>query len=73
MWLNDVFIVLGAFPYVCSSASAAGAQTYVYLAQKVRRDGKVVNVVEMHLGTQDEVARRLTDPDARTEGSEFLP
>ena len=27
----------------------------------------------MYLGTQDEVARRLTDPDVGTEGLEFLP
>ena len=50
-----------------------GSQTYVYLVQKARRDGKVVNVAEMYLGTQDEVARRLTDPDTNTEGLEFLP
>ena len=50
-----------------------GSQTYVYLVQKARRDGKVVNVAEMYLGTQDEVARRLTEPSAGTEGLEFLP
>ena len=50
-----------------------GSQTYVYLVQKARRDGKVVNVTEMYLGTQDEVARRLTDPDAGTSGIELLP
>ena len=50
-----------------------GAQTYVYLVQKARRDGKVVNVTEMYLGTQDEVARRLTDPEPGARGLEFLP
>ena len=50
-----------------------GSQTYVYLVQKARREGKVVNVAEMYLGTQDEVARRLTDPEAGTAGLEFLP
>lgn len=50
-----------------------GSQTYVYLVQKARRDGKVVNVAELYLGTQDEVARRLTDPDDGTQGLEFLP
>ncbi len=50
-----------------------GAQTYVYLVQKARRDGKAVNVTEMYLGTQDEVARRLTDPEPGARGLEFLP
>ena len=50
-----------------------GSQTYVYLVQKARRDGKVVNVAELYLGTQDEVARRFTDPDAGTQGFEFFP
>lgn len=50
-----------------------GSHTYVYLVQKARQEGKVVNVAEMYLGTQEELARRLTDPSAATEGLEFLP
>ncbi|MGI0129773.1 MAG: IS1634 family transposase [Thermoplasmata archaeon] len=50
-----------------------GGHTYVYLIQKARRDGKVANVAEMYLGTQEEVARRLTDPEVGTAGLEFLP
>jgi len=50
-----------------------GPHTYVYLVQKARRDGKVVNVAEMYLGTQEELVQRLTNPDAFAEGIEFLP
>ncbi len=50
-----------------------GKNTYVYLVQKGRRDGRVVNLAEMYLGTQDELAYRLTHPEAFTEGIEFLP
>jgi transposase len=50
-----------------------GPHTYVYLVQKARHDGKVVNVAEMYLGTQEELVQRLTDPDAFAEGIEFLP
>ena len=50
-----------------------GTHTYVYLVQKARRDGRVVNLAEMYLGTQEELVQRLTNPDAFAEGIEFLP
>lgn len=50
-----------------------GTHTYVYLVQKARRDGRVVNLAEMYLGTQEELVQRLTNPDAFAEGMEFLP
>lgn len=50
-----------------------GSHTYVYLVQKGRRDGKVVNLAETYLGTQEELAARLTHPEAVPQGIEFLP
>ena len=51
-----------------------GNRTYVYLLQKGRRDGHVVNTAEIYLGTQDEVIRRLTAPaEGGLQGLEFLP
>ena len=51
-----------------------GKGTYVYLVQKGRRDGHVVNTVEIYLGTQEEVIRRLTAPSSEgLQGFEFLP
>ena len=51
-----------------------GKHTYVYLLQKGRRDGHVVNTAEIYLGTQDEVIRRLTTPaEGGLQGLEFLP
>ena len=51
-----------------------GKSTYVYLIQKGRRDGHVVNTAEVYLGTQDEVIQRLTAPsEGGLQGFEFLP
>ncbi|MHB8351791.1 MAG: IS1634 family transposase [Thermoplasmata archaeon] len=49
-----------------------GRQTYVYLRQKGRVDGKVVNTADIYLGTQDEIIRRLTAAP-EVGGLEFLP
>ena len=59
---------------MCSSVSAdAAPNTRVYLVQKGRLDGKVVNLAETYLGTQEELAERLTRPEAFPEGIEFIP
>ena len=50
-----------------------GRNTYVYLRQKGRVNGHVVNTAEIYLGTQAEIIQRLTDPDAGLGGIEFLP
>ncbi|MGI0128721.1 MAG: IS1634 family transposase [Thermoplasmata archaeon] len=50
-----------------------GKNTYVYLRSKGRVNGHVVNTADIYLGTQAEIIRRLTDPDAVTAGFEFLP
>lgn len=50
-----------------------GKNTYVYLRQKGRVNGHVVNTAEIYLGTQADVIRRLTDPSTGAEGFEFLP
>lgn len=50
-----------------------GKGTYVYLRAKGRVNGHVVNTVDVYLGTQAEIIRRLTDPDAAVSGFEFLP
>jgi transposase len=50
-----------------------GRNTYVYLRSKGRVNGHVVNTADIYLGTQAEIIRRLTDPDASVGGFEFLP
>lgn len=50
-----------------------GRNTYVYLRQKGRVNGHVVNTAEIYMGTQADVIRRLTDPSSDVEGFEFLP
>jgi transposase len=50
-----------------------GKSTYVYLRQKGRVNGHVVNTAEIYLGTQADVIRRLTNPESGIEGFEFLP
>ncbi|MGI0128568.1 MAG: IS1634 family transposase, partial [Thermoplasmata archaeon] len=47
--------------------------TYVYLRSKGRVNGHVVNTADIYLGTQAEIIRRLTDPEASVTGFEFLP
>lgn len=50
-----------------------GRNTYVYLRSKGRVNGHVVNTANIYLGTQADVIRRLTDPEAATAAFEFLP
>ena len=50
-----------------------GKSTYVYLRSKGRVNGHVVNTANIYLGTQADIIRRLTDPEAATAAFEFLP
>ena len=41
-----------------------GRRTYFRLRKKGRVNGHVVNTVDLYLGTEEEIIRRLTDPEA---------
>lgn len=41
-----------------------GRRTYFRLRKKGRINGHVVNTVDLYLGTEEEIIRRLTDPEA---------